>query len=240
MSYTLEEININKAASRIFGREVCMDGPGVPQPLNMMLYSFDGDKYRLLIDDNTVYKAIWLYQKDRERVESVVEGHLSEHLPVPSIQFAEDMNDYVNAKRMYEAFTRHGFSMCYKNLNETRAMHQPSMRAENWFLTMIELGRNHLTDDEKALVLDDRYAEAIIGNRQDEYDALEIHGVRNLYLPGDSRGTCCEVDEDNPQFFSVYVHAKAGGIECVGDFATHNLARSYAKELADKYQYKPM
>lgn len=86
-------------------------------------------------------------------------------------------------------------------------------------------------------LLNDRYAETIIGNRSDDYDALEIQGVRDIHLPNDPEGTCCEVDNENPQFFSVYAHLKEGGVECVGDFATHVLAETYAKELAAKYNW---
>jgi hypothetical protein len=51
----------------------------------------------------------------------------------------------------------------------------------------------------------------------------------------DLTSTECEVDDANPEFFSVYVHVKTGGVECVGDFATHELATQYAAELAEKY-----
>lgn len=51
----------------------------------------------------------------------------------------------------------------------------------------------------------------------------------------DLASTACEVDNENPQFFSVYVHLKEGGVECVGDFGTHLLAGQYAKELSMKY-----
>lgn len=88
-------------------------------------------------------------------------------------------------------------------------------------------------------VLNDRYADSIIEDRHHEFDGLEIHGVRDHHAPGDPNGTCCEVDNENPQFFSVYAHLKPtaeyGGVECVGDFATHSLAEQYAKELGAKY-----
>jgi hypothetical protein len=50
------------------------------------------------------------------------------------------------------------------------------------------------------------------------YDALEVHGVRNWYPPDAEEGTCCEIDDTDPEFFSVYAHLRAGGCECVGDF----------------------
>lgn len=79
------------------------------------------------------------------------------------------------------------------------------------------------------------YAESIIADRVQSYDALEIQGVRDLNEPDCPEGTCCEVDNENPLFFSVYAHLKEGGVECVGDFGTHLLAEQYAKELALKY-----
>lgn len=92
-----------------------------------------------------------------------------------------------------------------------------------------------------ATVLNDRYAESIVGDRFSHYDALEVHGVRDLHAPGDPDGTCCEVDDENPQFYSVYVHIKhdrnAGGVECVGDFGVHALALAYANELAQRYRW---
>ncbi len=79
------------------------------------------------------------------------------------------------------------------------------------------------------------YDDVIIGDRAADYDGIEIQGVRNLYENNDPRGTCIEIDADNPQFFSVYIHIKNGGVECVGDFGTHALAQAYANELHVKY-----
>ena len=94
-------------------------------------------------------------------------------------------------------------------------------------------------DEDAVLVLNDRYADSIIGEQPDRYDAVEIHGVRDQHAPGDPLGTWCEMDDENPQFFSVYVHFKpsatTGGVECVGDFETHLMAEQYAKELGEKY-----
>lgn len=88
-----------------------------------------------------------------------------------------------------------------------------------------------------SIQLNDRYGDTIIGDRQAEYDGLEIQGVRNSIQPGDQHNSCCEPDNENPQFFSVYVHMKEGGVECVGDFATHASAIAYAKELSTKYSW---
>lgn len=83
----------------------------------------------------------------------------------------------------------------------------------------------------------DRYADTIIEDRPGDYDAIEIQGVRDVNEPGDPLGTCCEVDNETPHFYSVYVHCKSGGVECVGDFGAFASAEAYANELAEKYAW---
>lgn len=67
------------------------------------------------------------------------------------------------------------------------------------------------------------------------FDALEIHGVRDLApaLGRDADGsTWCEVDDQNPQFFSVYAHLAEGGVECLEDFKTLAQAEAWANAHA--------
>jgi hypothetical protein len=88
------------------------------------------------------------------------------------------------------------------------------------------------------------YAESIIKDA-DFYDALELHGVRDTLQDeyaaegkaynATTEGTQCEVDDENPQFFSVYAHLKEGGVECIGDFETYHAAAAYGMEIATKY-----
>lgn len=85
---------------------------------------------------------------------------------------------------------------------------------------------------------DSRYAAAIIGNKPDHYDAIEIHGVREIGHDPQTGKSLVDVDEDAPHFWSVYLHRKEGGIECVGDLCTHELAVQYANELSQKYGYR--
>lgn len=87
-------------------------------------------------------------------------------------------------------------------------------------------------------ILDDRYAESIIAGKSENYDLIEIHGVRDLHEPGDPAGTCCEVDDEDPQFFSVYLRLTGGGVECIGDFGTNDLARRYAREVGAQYGWR--
>lgn len=84
--------------------------------------------------------------------------------------------------------------------------------------------------------LNDRFAEFIIGQRLENYDALVVSGVRETYFPQIPDDMFCEMDNDDPQFFSVYARIKGTmEVECVGDFGTHQLAREYATELSGQY-----
>jgi len=86
--------------------------------------------------------------------------------------------------------------------------------------------------------IDERYANDIINGRPELYDAIEIHGVRNAHNADDADGTCFEVDDENPEQFSLYLHIVSGGVECVGDFSTRELANQYAEELSKQYKWK--
>jgi hypothetical protein len=85
--------------------------------------------------------------------------------------------------------------------------------------------------------LNDRYADSIIKDKSSDFDAVEIHGVRNLHAPDDPAGTRYEIDNDDPEMISVYVHCVEGGIDCVGDFGSYVLASAYAKELSNQYNW---
>lgn len=80
----------------------------------------------------------------------------------------------------------------------------------------------------------DRFADSIIGCFAHDYDAVEVHGVRNLASDTDD-GTCYEIDNLNPTSFSVYVHLKEGGLDCVGDFSKYDDAAKYGAEVGAGY-----
>lgn len=86
--------------------------------------------------------------------------------------------------------------------------------------------------------IDERYAEDIIDGKPHLYDAIEIHGIRNANNTDDADGTCFEVDDENPEQFSLYLHIVSGGVECVGDFSTRELANQYADELSKRFEWK--
>ena len=83
--------------------------------------------------------------------------------------------------------------------------------------------------------LDKRFDDVLFGTTQEEFDALEVHGVRNVRTPAGENVGIREVDDVNPELFSVYVHFRAGGVECVGDHGTLHLALKYARELANRF-----
>lgn len=69
----------------------------------------------------------------------------------------------------------------------------------------------------------------VIDGSPERFDGTEIHGV--CYV-GD---TDVEVNDENPDFYSTYVHLKSGGVACVGDFPSLPMAQAHAELLNDRY-----
>lgn len=89
-----------------------------------------------------------------------------------------------------------------------------------------------------ATVKDDRYADSLMTSPED-YDAIETQCICESVDPIDGAPYCEPVSSDeNPDFFSVYLHRKSGGVECVGDFGTKALGWGYAQHLSQKYGYE--
>ena len=82
----------------------------------------------------------------------------------------------------------------------------------------------------------DRYASSIMRGNEHLYNAFEVHGVRDLLAGTGSSDTCYEVDNVNPQSFSVYAHLVEGGVDAVGDFGLYDQAADYARELSGEYR----
>lgn len=80
------------------------------------------------------------------------------------------------------------------------------------------------------------YAETIIHDPE-LYFQVEVCGVRDI-SELDAESTCCEVDNENPQFYSAYARLHEGECECIGDFSRIEDARQYAKKIAIKYGWK--
>ncbi|WP_416268266.1 hypothetical protein SD235_11425 [Burkholderia cepacia] len=81
------------------------------------------------------------------------------------------------------------------------------------------------------------YATEVIDGTPERFDAIEIQGVREEIDLIDPAKSCCEVDNRTPQFFSIYLHEVEGGVACVADLATYELAVAYAEQLADRYDW---
>lgn len=79
------------------------------------------------------------------------------------------------------------------------------------------------------------YADALIQEAPEQFDAVEIHGVRSFPDTSDPSRTCCVVDNDNPAFFSVYLHYLEGGVMCCADLPTHGTALRYARSVARRH-----
>lgn len=75
------------------------------------------------------------------------------------------------------------------------------------------------------------YAEYIIKNHPYLFDAIEISGVEDL-------GNGIVEVSDKPDFWSVYLHMKEGGVQCVGDFTRLENAKDYAESLSKKYGWE--
>ncbi|SDG92081.1 hypothetical protein SAMN05216466_10658 [Paraburkholderia phenazinium] len=82
-----------------------------------------------------------------------------------------------------------------------------------------------------------RYASAVIDGMPEQFDGIEIQGVREFIDPIDPDRSCCELDNQNPAFFSVYLHHREGGVACVADLESHELAVAYAELLAGRYDW---
>lgn len=59
-------------------------------------------------------------------------------------------------------------------------------------------------------------------------DAIEVQGVRE-------EDGCCEVCNEQPQYFSTYIHLKTGGSQCIGDFGSFQKAKAHADQLAQAH-----
>ncbi|WP_164462747.1 MULTISPECIES: hypothetical protein [Burkholderia cepacia complex] len=80
-----------------------------------------------------------------------------------------------------------------------------------------------------------RSINGLIRDAPGQFDALEIHGVRQFPEPSDPTQTCCEVDDDNPSFFSVYLHCVDGGVMCRADLPTHPVALHCADVIGRRH-----
>lgn len=78
-----------------------------------------------------------------------------------------------------------------------------------------------------------RYADSVIADHPELYDGIEVQGVRSYQTGADSWSY--EVDNENPEAYSVYVHMVEGGVHCVGDFTRRSDAQAYGHELGETF-----
>lgn len=83
------------------------------------------------------------------------------------------------------------------------------------------------------IVIFDRYADAVIGGRPQDFDAIEVQGVVCTDIGNGE--TEYMVDNVNPQLYSVYLHQPGEGVQCCGDFTEREQAQLYAAELAAEH-----
>ncbi|WP_423378124.1 hypothetical protein [Burkholderia sp. LMG 32019] len=82
-----------------------------------------------------------------------------------------------------------------------------------------------------------RYTNRLIRKAPGQFNAVEIHGVRQFPDATDPTRTYCEVDDDNPSFFSIYLHCVEGGVTCCADLPTHSAALFCANAVADRHRW---
>lgn len=73
------------------------------------------------------------------------------------------------------------------------------------------------------------FDEEVIAGDPGRFDNIEIHGVRYL------DDVDVEQDDENPDFFSTYLHLKEGGVACVGDFPSLKEAEAHALLLSQRH-----
>jgi len=78
----------------------------------------------------------------------------------------------------------------------------------------------------------DFYPDTVIFDGGKLFDAIEIHGISP-----DGNGAH-NIENGDPVYFSIFVRAIEGGIECVGDFGQPKHAIEKANLLADQYGWK--
>ncbi|MBR8085590.1 hypothetical protein KDX23_22910 [Burkholderia vietnamiensis] len=132
----------------------------------------------------------------------------------------------------WETASAIGFSLAAE---ATAGANPNAFGAEYVALLREALAAKNAEDRSVSETMDERFADAIIGSRPERFDALEIQGVREFVDPSNSNASFCEVDNESPQFFSVYAHFRTGGVECVGDHGTHALAAAYANALSEAH-----
>ena len=65
------------------------------------------------------------------------------------------------------------------------------------------------------------------------WNDIEIHPVKEL-----KKGICETVEEDNGDFWSIYLHQLEGGLKCIADLKTKLEAKKLAKLIENAANYR--
>jgi len=94
-----------------------------------------------------------------------------------------------------------------------------------------------IADIEHAAPCDEYFAEMVIGNAPERFDAIALHGTRLVDYDETGR-RLIEVDDLDPQFWSLYLRQIEGGVVCIADLSTRAKAEQYAVSLSAKYGFR--
>lgn len=72
-------------------------------------------------------------------------------------------------------------------------------------------------------------------NGGENFEAIEIGGCRDIVNPDDETDLTAERDDDDPEYFSVFLKYRGGGLDCVADFVLYESAIAYAQTLQKQY-----
>jgi len=91
-------------------------------------------------------------------------------------------------------------------------------------------------------MFDDEYFDqytSILESKPELYVSIEIHGVKGEF-DLEANETICEVDDDNPQFFSAYTRDLNNEAYCIADAGMSKLEdlRTLAKNLATRHNWE--
>ena len=91
-------------------------------------------------------------------------------------------------------------------------------------------------------MFDDEYFDqytSLLESKPELYVSIEIHGVKGEFDP-EANETICEVDDDNPQFFSAYTRDLNNEAYCIADAGMSKLEdlRTLTKNLAARHNWE--
>ncbi len=77
------------------------------------------------------------------------------------------------------------------------------------------------------------YAEEVLSDIT-EVRSIEVHGV--VEFGGTDGRLCCEVNDAEPETYSVYARLFDGSVTCIGDYPNPGEANEYAEDFGRRYK----